>query len=171
MCDDFKCDLKRYRDLEGNPLYLFFDQGLWAVAVYRFGREVRKATIPLIAQVLKIIAFFLFKMVEISTGISVPASARIGKGFYVGHFGGIILHSNVEMGENCSIGSGVVIGTRGNGRTGTPVIGDNVYIGVGAKLLGPIKIGNNAKIGANAVVLEDVPAGATAIGVPARIMR
>ena len=170
MWGDFKDDLQRYRNLENN-IYLFFEQGLWAIAVYRFGRAVRKVKIPILSQLLKLLAFFMFKSIEVWTGISLPASAQIGKGFYVGHFGGVIMHSDVIMGENCSIGTGVVIGTRGNGRKGVPTIGDTVYIGVGAKVLGAIKVGNDAKIGANAVVLEDVPAGATAIGVPAKVIR
>jgi len=89
----------------------------------------------------------------------------------VGHFGHIILHSDVKMGKNCSIGPGVIIGTRGLSGQGVSIIGDNVYIGVGAKILGEIKIGNNVKIGANAVVLEDVPDGATVVGIPAKIVR
>lgn len=172
MCTNFKADIKRYSVLLGrNSLYLLFEQGLWAIAVYRFGRCVRSFKIPIIAQLFKIIAFLLFKFIEMTTGISLPASAEIGKGFYIGHFGYIILHSNVKIGENCSVGPGVVIGTRGMGNKGAPVIGDNVYIGVGAKVLGGIKIGNNARVGANAVVLSDVPDGATAIGIPAKIIK
>ncbi len=170
MFNNFKADIKRYTQLK-KSIYTLFEQGLWAIAVYRFGREVRKARLPVISFLLKIFAFLLFKLTEIFTGISLPASAQIGKGFYVGHFGGIILHSDVQMGENCSIGPGVLIGTRGGGRKGVPIIGNNVYIGVGAKILGGIKIGNSVKVGANAVVLEDVPDDATVAGVPAKIVR
>ncbi|MBF0503852.1 MAG: serine acetyltransferase [Candidatus Omnitrophica bacterium] len=170
MFNNFKADIGRYTKLE-KSIYIFFEQGLWAIAVYRFGREVRNSRIPVISWLLKSIAFLLFKFIEIMTGISLPASAQIGQGFYVGHFGGIVLHSDVKIGENCSIGPGVVIGTRGGGRLGAPVIGDNVYIGVGAKVLGRINIGNNVKIGANAVVLEDVPHGATVGGIPAKILK
>lgn len=170
MLNHFKSDIRRYRSLESSVFYLFFEQGLWAIAVYRFGQWVRGIPIPIVSHLLKVFAFLLFKSIEVWTGISLPASARIGKGFYVGHFGGIILHSDVVMGENCSIGPGVLIGTRGGGRKGVPVIGDNVYIGVGAKVLGPITIGNNVKIGANAVVLNSVPDNATVVGIPARIV-
>ncbi|HBO98088.1 MAG TPA: serine acetyltransferase [Candidatus Omnitrophica bacterium] len=173
MLDNLKADIKRYvkdpRTKEN--IYLIFEQGIWAVAVYRFGRWVRGVRVPVISSLFKIVAFLLFKLTEIIAGISLPASADIGKGFYVGHFGGIILHSDVKMGENCSIGPGVLIGTRGLGNTGVPVIGNNVYIGSGAKILGGIKIGDNVKIGANAVVLSDVPDGATAAGVPAKIIK
>lgn len=169
MCTNFKADLARYKRDSGN-IYLIFEQGLWAIAVYRFGRWVRKFPVPVISHLLKIFAFLLFKQMEIVTGISLPASAEIGKGFYIGHFSGIILHSQAKLGENCSIGPGVVIGTRGGGNLGVPILGDNVYVGVGAKILGGIKIGNNVKIGANAVVLTDIPDGATALGIPAKIV-
>ena len=173
MLDNLKADIKRYvkdpRTKEN--IYLIFEQGIWAVAVYRFGRWVRGVRVPVISSLFKIVAFLLFKLTEIIAGISLPASADIGKGFYVGHFGGIILHSDVKMGENCSIGPGVLIGTRGLGNTGVPVIGNNVYIGSGAKILGGIKIGDNVKVGANAVVLSDIPDGATAAGIPAKIIK
>ncbi len=170
MFNHFKEDIQRYRGLESHAFYLIFEQGLWAIAVYRLGRWARSFQIPLLSWVLRLLAFLLFKMTEVMTGISLPASAQIGKGFYVGHFGGIILHSDVKMGEHCSIGPGVVIGTRGNGSKGAPEIGNDVYIGVGAKILGAVKIGDRAKIGANAVVLNDVPAGATAVGIPAKTL-
>ena len=171
MFDNFKADVKRYAKGTREDVYLIFEQGIWAIAVYRFGRWVRQVRIPVVSFLLRLIAFLLFKNIEVFTGISIPASAQIGKGFYIGHFGSIILHSDAKMGENCSVGPGVLIGTRGLGSKGVPVIGDYVYIGVGAKLLGGIKIGNNVKVGANAVVLEDVPDGATVVGIPARILR
>ena len=170
MFDNLKADFRRYKTLESNLFYVIFEQGLWAVGIYRFGRWVRTVKVPIVSHVLKIIAFLLFKLTEVVTGISLPASAEIGKGFYVGHFGTIILHSDVKMGENCSIGPGVVIGTRGEGKKGVPAIGNNVYIGVGAKVLGDITVGHNARIGANAVVLMNVPQDATAAGIPARIV-
>ena len=171
MCKNLKADFKRYKAKTiKEKVYVLFEQGFWAVAVYRLGRWTAGIRIPLIGFIFRFIAFLLFKWIEILTGISIPSSAKIGKGFYVGHFGGIVLHSDVVMGENCSIGPGVLIGTRGMGNKGVAVIGDNVYIGVGAKVLGMITIGNNVKIGANAVVVSNIPDGATAVGIPARIV-
>lgn len=174
MCADLDTDFRRYLG-GGNPglksiVYACLEQGVWALTVYRFGRWVRTWYVPVVSEVLRIAAFILFKFIEIITGISLPASARIGKGFYIGHFGGIIVHSDAEIGENCSIGTGVIIGTRGVGNVGVPTIGNNVYIGTGAKILGKIRIGDNVKIGANAVVVTDIPDNATAVGVPARIL-
>ena len=171
MFENIKADIKRYIKDPGDKknVYVLFEQGLWAVMVYRFGRWVRCIKVPILSHLLKILAFLLFKLTEIVSGISLPASAEIGKGFYVGHFGYIVLHSDVKMGENCSVVSGVLIGTLGLGKTGVPVMGNNVYIGAGAKILGGIKIGNNVKIGANSVVLTDIPDGATAVGIPAKV--
>jgi serine O-acetyltransferase len=170
MFTNFSYDLKRYKRGSAVDIYLIFEQGLWAIFVYRFGRWTRTVKIPLVGFLLRFFAFILFKWIEMSTGISIPASAEIGRGFYVGHFGGIVLHSDVKMGENCSIGPGVLIGTRGLGNKGVPVIGNNVYIGVGAKILGGITIADNVKIGANAVVVRNIPEGATAVGIPAKIL-
>ncbi len=170
MFDNLKADIGRHRSLGAGVFDLLFIQGVWAVVVYRFGQWARRIKIPLLGFLMRLLAFFLFKLIEITTGISVPSSAVIGKGFYIGHFGGIVLHSEVTMGENCSIGPGVLIGTRGSGNKGVPALGNNVYIGVGAKILGGITIGDHAKIGANAVVLNNVPQGATAVGIPAKIL-
>jgi len=98
-------------------------------------------------------------------------SCEIGGGLYIGNTGIIRFHPGVKAEKNLSIGQLVTIGTRGVGYTGVPVIGDNVYIGVGAKVLGNIRIGNNVKIGANAVVIKDVPDNATVVGVPARVVK
>ena len=177
MFPNLKADIARYikKDDSQNQLkeilYLLFDQGFWAVMVYRFCHWAHQIQIPILSILLKLFSFFLSKATEVMTGISIPASAQIGPGFYVGHFGGIILHTQVKMGKDSSIGSGVVIGTRGLGDQGVPTIGDNVYIGVGAKVLGKVKIGNDVKIGANAVVLDDIPDGATVVGIPAQIVR
>jgi serine O-acetyltransferase len=85
-------------------------------------------------------------------------------GFYIGHFGGITVSKEAIIGNNCSISQGVTIGVSGQGdKRGTPVIGNNVYIGTGAKLIGKIKIGNNIKIGANAVIYKDLPDNSIAV--------
>jgi len=101
----------------------------------------------------------------------VPGSAQIGVGTRLGYGGmAIVIHKAACLGNRVIVGPGVVIG--GNGiQQGVPVIGDDVLIGAGAKLLGPIRVGHRAHIGANAVVLTDVPDDATAVGVPARVKR
>lgn len=143
-------------------------QGVWAVTTYRFGQWSQRAPRP-VRPLCKAAYLGAFKAVEMLTGISIPVAATIGKGLYIGHFGGIIVSPQTVMGDGCSISQGVTIGVLGGPRTGVPRIGDGVYIGAGAKILGGISIGDGAIIGANAVVIDDVPAGATAVGVPARV--
>jgi serine O-acetyltransferase len=158
--DDIRADFQAHnRDVGA--------QGLWALAVYRFGRwryGVRPAPArKLCSMVYKI----LFKLVQVLTGIELPCEAVIGRNFVIDHFGGIIVSGYARFGDDCRIRNGVTIGLRHVDDPRAPVIGNNVDIGAGAKLLGPITIGDNVVIGANAVVLCDVPANSIAVGVPA----
>src|SRR5262249_3547484 len=91
----------------------------------------------------------------------------VGRNLVIDHFGGTVISGYAKLGDNCRIRNGVVIGLRRVGENFAPSIGNNVDIGTGAKLLGPIRIGDNVLIGANAVVLCDVPDNSVAVGVPA----
>lgn len=92
-------------------------------------------------------------------------SNNIGKGFYIGHFGGIVVRG--DFGEYCSIGQGVTVGTKGAGKSdGYPIFGSNIYVGAGAKIIGNISIGSSSVIGANSVVIKSIPASSFAVGVP-----
>ncbi len=104
-------------------------------------------------------------------GISIPYRTDIKSGFYIGHFGTIVVNGNSSIGINCNISPGVIIGqsNRGNNK-GCPTIGDNVYIGPGVKIIGAIKIGNNVAIGANCVVLKNVPDNSVVVGVPGKVI-
>jgi serine O-acetyltransferase len=108
------------------------------------------------------------RFVEITTGISIPVQARIGPGLRIHHFGGIVFHPEVVVGEGCTIYHGVTLGDIG-AAGGAPRIGDHVMIGAGAKVLGPIEVGHDSRIGSNAVVLTSVPRDSAAVGVPATI--
>jgi serine O-acetyltransferase len=102
-------------------------------------------------------------------GMDISRDARIGSGFYIGHFGGIFVNKDVVIGDNCNISQGVTLGRQNRGaRVGCPVIGNNVYIGPGAKIIGNVHVGDNAAIGANAVVVNDVAANTSVGGIPAR---
>jgi serine O-acetyltransferase len=101
------------------------------------------------------------------TGADIPLNCRIGGGLLIPHPNGIVIHPDASIGVNCLIFQQVTLGTRLG--TGVPVIEDHVDIGAGAKVLGGIRIGARVTIGANAVVLTDVPSGASAIGIPATI--
>ncbi len=138
-------------------------QGFWAILVYRIFRWFHERGIPT-----QPVRFVVERVIEIVTGISLPAQATIGKGLRIHHFGGIFVHSDVVIGEGCTIYQGVTLGDLG-GWGGVPRVGNRVIIGAGAKLVGPIEVGDDCRIGANAVVRTSVPPGCLAVGVPAVI--
>lgn len=143
-----------------------FNYGFIAIAVYRFGKLANRIPVPVVSHVLKMLYLIDKFLVEVLFGITIDVNSNIGPGFYIGHFGGIIVRG--DFGSQCSIGQGVTVGSKGAGKSdGWPVIGDNVYIGAGAKIIGSIKVGNDCVIGANAVVIRDVPGNSLAVGVPA----
>lgn len=117
---------------------------------------------------------FLYKVLkpigEILTGIELPCEATLGRRFRIDHFGGIIISGDVVFGDDCIVRNGVTVGLKHTGHRGSPILGDRVDIGAGAKILGPIRIGDDVLIGANAVVLTDVPSNSLAVGVPARVL-
>jgi len=113
----------------------------------------------------------LSKFNRIVFAIQLPAETRIGKGVRLSYSGlGTVLHARAVIGDRVEIGPGVVVGGRSE-IYDVPVIEDDVTLGVGAKVLGPVRVGRGAVVGANAVVLHDVPAGAVVVGVPARVVR
>jgi serine O-acetyltransferase len=119
--------------------------------------------------------YYIFKFILIRAGlrygIDIPASVQIGSGLYIGHFGGIVINREAVIGRNCNLSHGVTIGQVNRGdKMGSPVIGDNVFIGPGAKVIGRIRVGNCAAIGANSVVVDDVPERAVVVGVPGRVI-
>ena len=145
--------------------------GFWALQAYRLGHLRYRFNSRLIRVPLGIVHLLLAKLAEILTGITIGVSAKIGRRLTIEHCGAIVVHGNAELGDDCIIRQGVTIGNRRQDDPfGAPVIGHRVNIGAGAKVLGRVRIGNDVEIGANAVVLIDVPAGAVAVGVPARIL-
>lgn len=119
--------------------------------------------------------FFVARLIsQISrmlTGIEIHPGAKIGKGLFIDHGMGVVIGETAEVGDNVTLYHGVTLGGTGKD-TGKrhPTIGNNVLIGSGAKILGPIVVGDNVKIGANAVVLKNVPSDCTAVGIPVRII-
>jgi serine O-acetyltransferase len=160
MFGNIKDDLRAY---EGN----WGAQGFWVMIVYRFGRWRYKARPMIVRKALSALYRVLYKITQVLTGIELPCEVPVGKNFIIDHFGGIIISGYARFGDNCRIRDGVVIGLRRVGEKAGPTIGNNVDIGSGAKILGPIRIGDNVLIGANAVVLCDVPDFSIAVGVPA----
>jgi serine O-acetyltransferase len=142
-------------------------QGFWVLVAYRFGRWRYSVRPALLRKVFSLIYKIWFKAIQIICGVELPCEAQIGRNLVIDHFGGIIVSGYAKIGDNCRIRSGVVIGLLRTDEPSAPVIGNNVDIGTGAKILGPISIGNNVVIGANAVVNCDVPDDCVAVGVPA----
>lgn len=113
--------------------------------------------------------WLVFRLTETVTGISLPKATPIGPGLRIWHFGNIFVNPDSVLGANCTLRQGVTIGNRVEGGP-SPVLGDDVEVGAYAQILGGIKVGRGAKVGAMSVVLVDVPDGATAVGNPARII-
>lgn len=101
-------------------------------------------------------------------GADIPLNCKLGGGLLLPHPNGVVIHPDAEIGPNCLVFQQVTIGEEAGG---VPTLEGHVDVGAGAKIIGQLKVGRHAKIGANAVVLDDVPAGATAVGIPARIVR
>ena len=120
--------------------------------------------------------FFLARMTSqmnrFFTGVEIHPGAKIGRGLFIDHGSGVVIGETTEIGDNCIIYQGATLGGTGKdiGKR-HPTLGNNVMVGAGAKILGPFKVGDNAKIASNAVVLEEIPPDCTAVGVPARVVR
>jgi serine O-acetyltransferase len=117
------------------------------------------------------LAWLMLRRYTHKYGISVPFQTEIGPGFYIGHFGGIVISAKSKIGKNCNVSQGVTLGRANRGRNkGYPTVGDNVYLGPGAKIVGAVKIGNNVAVGANCVVTKDIPDDAVVVGVPGEVI-
>ena len=148
-------------DLEVMLLY----SGFHAVQCHRAAHALHKSGHKFSARAISQFAKFM-------TGIEIHPGATIGKGLVIDHGSGVVIGETAEIGDNCTLYQGVTLGGTGkdSGKR-HPTLGDNVLVGSGAKVLGPFKVGDGAKIASNAVVLEEVPENATAVGVPARVVR
>jgi serine O-acetyltransferase len=131
----------------------------------------RNATHPLWVMGLRWLARWLAHWSRWLTGIEIHPGATIGRRVFIDHGMGIVIGETAVIGDDCTLYHGVTLGgTSWNKGKRHPSLGHNVVIGAGAKVLGPVLIGDGAKIGSNAVVVRDVPAGATAVGIPARLV-
>lgn len=120
----------------------------------------------------KFIARWISQHSRHKTGIEIHPGATIGKGLFIDHGMGVVIGETTVIGDNCTIYQNVTLGGTGkDAGKRHPTLGNNVLVGSGAKVLGPFKVGDNARIAAGAVVLSEVPANATAVGVPARVVK
>jgi serine O-acetyltransferase len=137
----------------------------WAMFFYRPAHALYKCRLYFLARFISQFARFL-------TGIEIHPGAKIGEGLFIDHGMGVVIGETCEIGDNVTIYQGVTLGGTGKdvGKR-HPTVGNNVMVGSGAKVLGPIVIGSNSKIGAGSVVLKDVPEDSTVVGVPARAVK
>lgn len=117
---------------------------------------------------LGVLAFLIYRLNAFWSGVVIGRGAEFGPGFVLLHSVGVVINSDVRAGRNLVLEHGVTIGAE---KGKSPVLGDNVFVGAGAKIIGAVRIGSDVRIGANAVVLTDLPDGATAVGIPARTVR
>ena len=164
QADAYRADRARYPERAFKR-----EQSLWAIKVYRFGRGNDQRPPGLVRKLNDRLYWFWFRIVETLTGCSFTKAVDIGPGLRIHHFGNIFIHSGVKIGANCTLRQGCTIGNRVEGGP-VPVLEDDVELGAYAQVLGGVRIGKGAKIGAMSVVLKDVPPGATAVGIPARIL-
>lgn len=144
---------------------LLLYSGLHAVIYYRIAHWFYLRKMFFIARFISQTARFL-------TGIEIHPGAVIGKGLFIDHGSGIVIGETVEIGDDCTLFQGVTLGGTGKDKGKRhPTLGNNVLVGSGARVLGPFKLGDNVKVAANAVVLEEIPPNSTAVGVPARVVR
>jgi serine O-acetyltransferase len=138
--------------------------GLHAILFHRLAHRLRAAGVPVLPRLVSHFGRWV-------TGIEIHPGATIGKGFFIDHGMGVVIGETAEIGDNVTLYQGVTLGGTGHDRGKRhPTLQDNVLVGVGAKVLGAITIGEGARIGAGAVVLRDVPPHATAVGVPAKVV-
>ena len=147
---------------------LLCSSGLHAIIMYRLCHALWKRNFKLMARIVSQMTRFL-------TGVEIHPGARIGKGFFIDHGMGVVIGETTEIGNNVTLYHGVTLGgstvfskSGKNTNKRHPTLGNDVIVGAGAQILGPINIGDNVKVGANAVVLKDVEANQTVVGVPAQ---
>ncbi|MEN2415047.1 serine O-acetyltransferase [Flavobacterium mesophilum] len=163
-------DYKKYQKYGGHFFSIvFLTQGFWAIFQHRIAHFIHiKITWKIFRFPFIAILIFWQKSIEIFTGISIPYSTKIGHSFYIGHFGGIIINSKTVIGNNCNISQGVTIGVSGlDNNRGTPILGDEVYIGANSVIAGKINLGNNVVVGACSMVKDSFPDDSVVLGVPA----
>ena len=166
---DIKYDVAAIRDRDpaatSDAEVMLLYSGFHAVTMHRAAHALHKRGHKFSARAISQISKFI-------TGIEIHPGAKIGKGLVIDHGSGVVIGETAEIGDNCTLYQGVTLGGTGKD-TGKrhPTLGNNVMVGSGAKVLGPFKVGDGAKIASNAVVLEEVPPAATAVGVPARVVR
>ena len=177
MLDNIREDCDTYAYRKHWPRWTWavvplFYPASWPIATYRLNRWiVTQVHIPVIRQILRCVGFILKRIAETITTIEISEHAIIGKGIFIAHLGNIVINHDTRIGDHVSLHQGVTTGGAGRGdEYGGPTLGHRVYIGAGAKIIGRVVVGDDVIIGSNAVVVKDVPSGASVGGVPAKVL-
>lgn len=169
MFKNMRADIKAIRERDpaarSSAEVFFMYSGFHAICWHRFAHRCYRHRLFGLAR-------FISQMNRFFTGIEIHPGAKIGKGLFIDHGMGVVIGETTEIGDNCTLYQGVTLGGTGK-ETGKrhPTLGNNVMVGSGAKVLGPFTVGDNSKIAAGAVVLNEVPPNSTCVGVPARIVK
>jgi serine O-acetyltransferase len=169
MFDIIKKDLRAVFDRDPAATskleVIFTYAGFHALLAYRITHWLQAHDVPILPRVISQLARWI-------TGVEIHPSAKIGTGFFIDHGMGVVIGETAEIGDYVTLFQGVTLGGTGKERGKRhPTLGNHVVVGAGAKILGGITIGDNVKIGANSVVLKNVPANSTVIGVPGRVIK
>jgi serine O-acetyltransferase len=165
--EDLEAVLENDAAANGYLETILFHQPLHAIWLHRIAHWLsEEVRLPLLPRFLSAVAHFM-------TGVEIHPAARIGRRFFIDHGSGVVIGETAEIGDRCVMFHNVTLGGTGKHRGKRhPTLGDGVFIGTGATLLGPIRVGSNVKIGAGAFIhMRDVPADTTVVGVPARIVK
>jgi serine O-acetyltransferase len=172
LMPNVRADLARYMPANPNAVDVIralLQFGFIATAVFRYGKWTNTIRPKVLSYPFKLVYSLLSTLCEVLFGIYIGGLSEIGPGFYIGHFSCIVIVG--KIGANCSVGQGVTIGFKGAGMsTLPPTLGDNVYVGTSALIIGAITVGDNVVIGANTTVVKDVPAGYTVVSAPVRLI-
>lgn len=163
--DDVAAVRERDPAARSNAEVLLLYSGVHAIIAHRIANKLYKKEHYFAARAVS-------QAAKAMTGIEIHPAATIGKGLVIDHGSGVVIGETAEIGDNCTIYQGVTLGGTGKdvGKR-HPTLGNNVMVGAGAKVLGPLHIGDNTKIAANAVVLDEIPENCTAVGIPAKIVK
>ncbi|MFL0796110.1 MAG: hypothetical protein K6L73_01310 [Cellvibrionaceae bacterium] len=167
-----KADLTRYGSGDNQRAFwrhYFKDEGFKYTFWWRFAEYSSQA--GLLRYVLYPILKLIHRNLSYKFGISIPIGVKIGPGFYIGHYGNVVISGDAILGRNCNVSQGVTIGQANRGKyKGTPVIGDKVYMATGSKIIGGITVGDNVLISANALITSNIDDSAVCVGVPAEVV-
>ncbi len=169
LWEELSYDMERIRDCDpaarNNLEVALLYSGFHAVTAHRLSHRLHEKGYCLSARALS-------QLTKMVTGIEIHPGATIGRGLFIDHGSGVVIGETARIGDNCTLYQGVTLGGTGKdcGKR-HPTLGDHVMVGAGAKVLGPFTVGDNSKIAAGAVVLKEIPANSTAVGIPAKVVR